>query len=58
MTDPSIDLSLLDHYSDSLNTFNAKNIVGLWLQGSQNYGMATEASDVDTKLLVTPLFMI
>lgn len=54
MTEPSIDLSLLDHYSDSLNIFNAKNIVGLWLQGSQNYGMATEASDVDTKLLVTP----
>lgn len=54
MTEPNIDLSLLDHYSDSLNIFNTKNIVGLWLQGSQNYGMATETSDVDTKLLVTP----
>lgn len=46
--------NLQDHYFDALKHFDDKNIVGLWLQGSQNYGLATENSDVDTKLLVTP----
>lgn len=46
--------NLQDHYFDALKYFDDKNIVGLWLQGSQNYGLATENSDVDTKLLVTP----
>lgn len=32
------------------------NIVMLALQGSQNYGLETENSDVDTKLLITPSF--
>lgn len=54
MNEVSINLNMLEHYSDSLETFDAKNIVGLWLQGSQNYGLATETSDIDTKLLVTP----
>ena len=30
--------------------------VGIFLQGSQNYGMDTEESDVDTKVIVLPSF--
>ena len=43
-----------DHFNESLNYFKPNNIVFLGLQGSQNYGLDTEFSDVDTKLIVTP----
>ena len=43
-----------DHFHESLNYFKPNNIVFLGLQGSQNYGLDTPFSDVDTKLIVTP----
>lgn len=37
-----------DHYSNEW--------VGIFLQGSQNYGLDTELSDIDTKIIVLPSF--
>ena len=45
-----------DHYKEALNYFPADQIVGVFLQGSQNYGLDYEGSDVDTKLIVVPNF--
>ena len=45
---------LEEHWIDSLKHFKDENIVGIFLQGSQNYGLNTEDSDVDTKLIVAP----
>ena len=45
-----------DHYKEALETFNRNQIVGLFLQGSQNYGLDLPTSDIDTKLIVVPSF--
>ena len=45
-----------DHFEEALQYFPKDNIVGIFLQGSQNYGLDTENSDIDTKLIVTPTF--
>lgn len=45
-----------DHLDESFNHFDRGRIVGIFLQGSQNYGLDYEKSDVDTKLIVTPTF--
>lgn len=45
-----------EHYNEALESFKESHIVGLWLQGSQNYGLDMPTSDVDTKLIVTPTF--
>lgn len=45
-----------EHYTESLEHFSENNIVGVFLQGSQNYKLDTPSSDVDTKLIVTPSF--
>ena len=45
---------VFDHYNEALEYFPKNNIVGIFLQGSQNYRLETEFSDVDTKLMVTP----
>ena len=42
------------HYEEAKKIIDPEHIVGLFLQGSQNYGMDTQYSDVDTKLIVTP----
>ena len=47
---------LQDHYNESLQYFPEEQIVGVFLQGSQNYGLDYEGSDVDTKLIVVPSF--
>lgn len=47
---------MTDHYNEALESFKKEQIVGLFLQGSQNYGLDTEKSDVDTKLIVVPSF--
>ena len=47
---------LREHYNESLEYFSEKQIVGCFLQGSQNYGLDYEGSDVDTKLIVVPNF--
>ena len=45
---------LTDHYVEALETFKKNQIVGLYIQGSQNYCLDTADSDIDTKLIVTP----
>lgn len=45
-----------EHFEEAKGYFPYDNIVGIFLQGSQNYGLATPHSDVDTKLVVTPTF--
>jgi hypothetical protein len=47
---------LQEHYEESLQYFKEEQIVGCFLQGSQNYGLDYENSDVDTKLIVVPDF--
>lgn len=48
--------NVYDHYNEALNYFSENQIVGIFLQGSQNYGLDTENSDIDTKLIVVPSF--
>lgn len=47
---------LQEHYEEAKLHFPEDRIVGIFLQGSQNYGLDTEFSDVDTKLVVVPTF--
>ncbi len=44
------------HYTEALEHFPEDRIVGIFLQGSQNYGLDLPGSDVDTKLIVVPTF--
>lgn len=45
-----------EHYEEALEYFPEDRIVGIFLQGSQNYGLEVPGSDVDTKLIITPTF--
>lgn len=45
-----------DHLEESFQRFDQTQVVGVFLQGSQNYGLEVPGSDVDTKLIVTPSF--
>ena len=45
-----------EHFVEALEHFPREQIVGCFLQGSQNYGLDYEGSDVDTKLIVVPNF--
>lgn len=45
-----------EHYDEALEYFPEDRIVGIYYQGSGNYGLDYEGSDVDTKLIVTPTF--
>lgn len=47
---------LQEHYAEALEYFPEDRIVGIFLQGSQNYGLQVPNSDVDTKLIVVPTF--
>lgn len=47
---------LQEHYNEALEYFPEDRIVGVFLQGSQNYQLDTQTSDIDTKLIVTPTF--
>lgn len=47
---------LQGHYNEALNYFSEDRIVGIFLQGSQNYGLDVAGSDIDTKLIITPTF--
>lgn len=56
MRDEKIIRGMLDHYSESKLYFTEDQMVGLFLQGSQNYDLDTPESDIDTKLIVLPSF--
>ena len=45
-----------EHYDEALQYFSENSIVGCFYQGSANYGLDYEYSDVDTKLIVVPSF--
>lgn len=45
-----------EHYKEALEHFSHDQIVGCFLQGSQNYQLDLPGSDVDTKLIVVPKF--
>ena len=45
-----------EHLIEAQSMFPENRIVGLFLQGSQNYGLDLPTSDVDTKLIVVPTF--
>lgn len=47
---------IFDHFNESLERFDESRIVGIFCQGSQNYGLDYENSDIDTKLIVLPTF--
>ena len=47
---------LREHFEEAKLFFPKEKIVGCFLQGSQNYGLDYEGSDVDTKLIVIPDF--
>ena len=49
-------LRLYEHYEEAKTFFPEDRIVGIFLQGSQNYGLDLPTSDVDTKLIVVPTF--
>lgn len=43
-----------EHYEEALTLFPQDRIVGIFCQGSQNYGLDVPNSDIDTKLIVLP----
>ena len=54
--DEKVKRDVWHHYFESLHYFSEDQVVGCFLQGSQNYGLAYKGSDVDTKLIVVPSF--
>jgi predicted nucleotidyltransferase len=52
----TVDERMREHYEEALEYFHEDQIVGIYLQGSQNYGLDLPGSDVDTKLIVVPSF--
>ena len=45
-----------EHYEEAKTLIDESRIVGLFCQGSQNYGLDYEGSDIDTKLIIVPTF--
>ena len=44
-----------EHYNYVCEKYGKDNVLGVFLYGSQNYGLATEESDVDTKAILIPI---
>ena len=50
-----IDKAIKEHLEAVLEEgYNESQILGIFLYGSQNYGINTSSSDVDTKCIVLP----
>lgn len=45
---------LQEHYEEALTIFPKDKILGIFIQGSQNYGLDWSGSDIDTKCIVLP----
>lgn len=56
MTKKTIMERVREHYDEAVSIFGEERIVGVFLYGSQNYGLATSESDVDTKCILVPTF--
>lgn len=51
-----INLGLKEHWHDFETSYPKTESVGLFLQGSQNYKLDYEGSDIDTKMIILPSF--
>lgn len=49
-----IELAIQEHKQKVLELYPEHQILGIFLYGSQNYNIATENSDVDTKAIIVP----
>lgn len=50
-------LNNVNKHLEEISTIYPKDhVVGIFLQGSQNYGLDYEGSDIDTKCIITPSF--
>ena len=47
---------VMEHLDEAKRFFSEDSIVGIFLQGSQNYDLDYEGSDIDSKLIVCPTF--
>lgn len=56
LTDKDIQKRVDEHYDELKKIVPEDKIVGVFLQGSQNYGLGYDGSDVDTKAIVLPSF--
>ena len=45
-----------EHLSEAETLVNKEHIIGIFLQGSQNYGLDYIDSDIDTKCIISPSF--
>ena len=52
----TVEQRVQEHLVEAQTLFPENRIVGLFLQGSQNFGLDLPTSDVDTKLIVVPTF--
>lgn len=55
-SDEWIEDRLLEHLREANTIVAPDHTVGIFIQGSQNYGLDYEGSDIDTKLITTPTF--
>ena len=53
-TDKWIMERLREHYLEALTIFPKDKILGIFIQGSQDYGLDYSGSDIDTKCIVLP----
>ena len=44
------------HYKEAKERYPEERILGIFCQGSTNYGLDTPESDIDTKCIVVPSF--
>ena len=47
---------LKEHWKYAAQFYDEKRFLGIFLYGSQNYNMATESSDIDSKIIILPSF--
>lgn len=45
---------VVKHYDKACELYGEKRVIGVYLYGSQNYGLDTEESDVDTRCIIVP----
>ena len=55
-SDEYIMKGVAEHLDEAKEYFNPNRIVGIFYQGSGNYGLDYEGSDIDTKLIIVPTF--
>ena len=53
-TDEWIMNKVKEHYQDACKQYPEHRIIGVFYQGSGNYGLDYEGSDVDTKCVLSP----